>query len=55
MFKEGVYQRLGVTFKCWLTLKSWSTPEKNVLPPKKLISTSDQHAEHLFAGRNTQQ
>ena len=28
--KRGVYQRLGVTLKCWFTPKSWSTPEGNV-------------------------
>ena len=28
MFKKGVYQRLGVTLKRWLTPKSWSTLEK---------------------------
>ena len=28
---KGVYQRLGVTLKRWLTPKSWSTPEQNLI------------------------
>ena len=28
--KKGVYQRLGVTLKRWLTPISWLTPEENV-------------------------
>ena len=28
-YYKGVNHRLGVTLKCWLTPKSWSTPEEN--------------------------
>ena len=34
--KRGVYQRLGVTFKCWLTPKSWPTPEGNLTMLRKI-------------------
>ena len=36
MFKNRVYQPLGVALKRWLTPKSWSTPEKNVIFKIKL-------------------
>ena len=32
---KGVYQGLGVTLKCWLTTKSWSTPEQNLIKKNK--------------------
>ena len=54
--KKGVYQRLGVTLKRWLTPISWLTPEQYVcFSIRKSVSTNERRAEHSFPGRNTQQ
>ena len=38
MLKKGVYQRLGVTLKCWLTPISWLLiPEENVIFLVKIV------------------
>ena len=38
--KKGVYQRLGVTLKRWLTPISWLTPEENVIFLVKIVFSS---------------
>ena len=68
MFWRGVYQRLGVSLKrCMFCMILSSFPlifcvfcsvsdgkVKSSFSVRKSISTSEQRAEHLFAGRNTQ-
>ena len=46
--------RIG-EYKSWLTLILFRVVTEKVVLASKLISTSKRHAEHLFAGQNTQQ